>query len=67
MFFFVKESYRSTSIFSFTVNEKAFQRLSCTVIGKGDTSKHRSELDNKFFLSGLVPIAPWSCILYNTE
>ena len=34
----MKESYLSTSIFSFTVHEKAFKRLSCTVIGEEDTS-----------------------------
>ena len=39
----MKVSYLSTSIFSFTVHENAFQRLLCTVIGTGDTS----ELDNQ--------------------
>ena len=35
---FVKGSYLSTSIFSLSVHENAFQILSCTVIGYGDTS-----------------------------
>ena len=33
----MRERHLSTSIFSFTVHEKAFQIRSCTVICKGDT------------------------------
>ena len=36
----MKENYLSIAIFSFTVHEKAFQIISCTVIGKVDTKKN---------------------------
>ena len=45
----MKERHLSTSIFSFTVHEKAFQRLSCTVIGKGDISNIVQNLIINYF------------------